>query len=154
MKSPTLNELAIRLSATCLLVLTVYIVWSLSIDGTLTNKPVVYWPGCFGVTKHHFHPGEDITARVVATKYSTLKGDVNWNLMNLDTKRVYPYAPRKTVLDQGFADYTMSLATLASDVPSGRYKMLGMVTFSVNPLKDITYALSTDEFEVQNGTNE
>lgn len=132
----------------CIFILTVVFAWLMLIDGTLANRPVTYWEGCFGAEKTLYHPGDAVSLRIVATKAYPIHGAVTWALVNAATGQTIPFAERPTMLDAGYSDRLVQVAVIPKRIDPGRYYMEGGVVFPVNEFRSVTYHLRSDEFEV------
>lgn len=148
---PAINGVATRVTATCLVLLMLYVFWHVVIDGTLIGKPVEYWPGCFTSIRTSYTPGDSIRLMISASKYKSLRGEVTWNLMNLETHELFKFAARETTLGTGTHTYNIPVAVVPARATPGKYQMIGMVTYQVNPLKVVTYQLQSDNFTVREG---
>lgn len=141
-------------SSVLITILCAYIFYAMVIDGELLNRPVTYWPGCFTSTKSVYGANDDIKLRVIATKHRPIVGSVMWQMVSVDSRQVVAqFLARPTVLGEGFHDYSIKVGEVPVNTPDGKFFMRGMVVFPINPLKDITYTLQSDVFEVQNGAN-
>ena len=128
-----------------------YAFWLIAIDGDYYKPVIEYWPGCFTPSKEVFHPGEEITLRTIATKNRTLVGQVSWSLVNTKTHQVIAsFLTRPTVMKKGYNDAVVTVAIAPLHIEDGEYFMSGMVTYAVNPLKEVAYSLESAPFKILN----
>jgi hypothetical protein len=127
-----------------------YVFWLIAIDGEYYKPVIQYWEGCFTPSKEALSPGDSIILRVVATKNRTLVGEVSWTLVNAHTRQVVAFfLTRPTVMRKGYNDANVNVGIVPTYIEEGYYFMNGMVTYSVNPLKEVAYQLESAPFYIR-----
>lgn len=151
--SQHIQEFWARLCAVMLLADCCFLVWAINIDGSWPRPFIEYWPGCFTSHKDSYRPGEPIKLRIVATKQSDLAGDVSWSLVNRDTGEVTYFATRQTTLGPGLNDTLVRVGVIPTRIDPGHYRLDGLVTYNVNPLRMITYRMQSNLFAIEGGAD-
>jgi hypothetical protein len=144
------NGWALRLCAICLISLSLYVTYGTFLDGSTVNPILKYWEGCFGMTKSVYHPGDILHVKMYANKYRELTGHIQWSLYNIDTKNVIYFAPRNTTMPSGYIDgMKAEIGVVPLYAPPGHYRLMGIVVYSPNQLRDITYSFTSDDFHIE-----
>lgn len=138
-----------QLSALILIAMVAHFPYSDNIDGSWPNPFIQYWEGCFTSVQTSYKPGDPVRLRVVATKRSQIAGDVSWSMVNQHTGEVTYFEPRQTVLDAGFNDTIVRIGVVPSKIEPGPYRLNGLVSYNVNPFRNITYLLQSDQFTIE-----
>jgi hypothetical protein len=144
------SEKIILATSVLISTLCLWLFFAMVIDGEYINRPVIYWEGCFGSVQPVYYPGDEIKLRVFATKMRNIPGTVDWSLINSDTKEQINFQRRQTLLGLGYHDYSVRVGVVPQYIDPGHYRMIGMVTFSVNSVRDLSLNLMSDVLIIQN----
>jgi hypothetical protein len=90
------------------------------------------------------HPGDIVTYRERVWKYKEYPVTINKQLIN---SYVYHYTPVDGYLPTGFSDKLVPMQ-LPLYIEPGLYFFRIVYTYKINPLKVVTYIMTTEEFMV------
>lgn len=142
-----IRDWAIVVSSVVLLTLVFLVGYLMLLDGTVINPVITYETMVFPVDKSIYAPGDMVVARNRFYKSRDLMGTMRWNLVN---HKIQEYATKDISLPMGVHDIWFPIEKLpnTSCGNGGEYHFEGLVEYQVNPLRTITYKISTEPFRI------
>lgn len=122
-----------------------FIVWSVFIDGKMVRKPFVIENSMLQTDKETYRPGDMVYARMVFCKHRDIQGTVQWSLVDTYLK-LFP--PKSGVVAAGCHDLVVEVAKIPLDTYPQPYHFEGQLRYVINPFNDIIIPLQTNEFRV------
>lgn len=119
------------------------------IDGVYIRKPNdMPWKITRQTTQDHYHPGDTVYVKVsVCVKRQGLQPRIEWQL--IDDVITFYDVREQPIMDKGcYTDKIFKAETLPKDLVPDTYRLRGKLTLQSNPLKMLTYNITTNEFKV------
>lgn len=116
------------------------------VDGVLINVPLKFKTNVGTVDKEVYHRGEP-----VAFLWDYCKGvDTTSNIsINLQDGIIYFLPEVQSNRPKGCYNSFTVVAKIPDAIPSGEYKLTGIVHFRVNPIKNIDYTVESNTFTIE-----
>jgi hypothetical protein len=121
--------------------------WLYIIDGTLYEPPLELQLGLIQTDKEVYHPGEMVKGRFLFHKNGHTDGIIKWSLNNSHT---LVYSERILSFPAGIYDKILDIEFLPNlcAFVNGSFYFSGVITYQINPLKNVSYEVRTTPFKV------
>lgn len=141
-----------RVTAILLVVMALSVAWLFFFDGVLSGPVVTFHSGCYETTQSTYHPGDSVYVHINLTKHRNITGQSLWMLTGPcdDGKEQLLVPIEGTMLraPAGKLNHIYRLAVLPYDLPPGKWKLVGQISYAVNPFRTVVYPVESNEFTV------
>ena len=101
--------------------------------------------GHYQTLKTQYHQGEQLSFRMHYNKHTNLPGRV---IRSFEDSIVYQLPSTETNNPKGEQDFINSSIKIPEFLPIGTYKLKATVIYKVNPFREISYNMETNNFKV------
>jgi hypothetical protein len=146
-----ITDRIMRTTSLVMILVALVATWWSFIDGSVVNPPIVYWSGSFGIQDGTYRPGDVALIRLAATKHRDIRGRVHWTMVRegaQGSNYAIHFEPRSASLGIGYNDVIIPVLTIPANCPPGRYHLHGYAEYSVNPIRTVTFPMTSNSFEV------
>jgi hypothetical protein len=122
-----------------------YLFYLSSIDGIFVNKPYTYDNTIFITNKLEYRAGDQLTGKWKFCKNIDASPTINWSFVD---DLVFNLPAHYGVLSRGCYNQEIFISEIPASLYPGKYHMAGRVEIRVNPLRTITFEVSTNNFTI------